>query len=164
MKNIKADYRIVVSPTKGEQILVERQFQASPGKWITVSKYMTADLAVAPKGRSYDWAAKLPPATILIRCTVCGWPLAENGEPGCSVESCSYRPPEGTTEYARIQERLKELAQGEESWNAFQDRVSGTMKVLNTQGMKEILGGEYVNGEFVKTDEEDAEKILPKEF
>ena len=43
------------------------------------------------------------------RCRVCGWTLAPAGVAGCSPDNCSYRPEFGSSEYYRIQERLKEL-------------------------------------------------------
>lgn len=45
------------------------------------------------------------------RCAVCDWPLAATVAEGCTIDSCSYRPYEGTPEYARIQERRLHLAQ-----------------------------------------------------
>lgn len=43
------------------------------------------------------------------RCDVCGWPLRERSEDGCTAGSCSYRPEVGSPEYMRIQERRKRL-------------------------------------------------------
>ena len=43
------------------------------------------------------------------RCEVCGWPLAASASEGCVPGNCSYRPPEGTDEYRRIQQRREAL-------------------------------------------------------
>lgn len=45
------------------------------------------------------------------RCQICEWPLAEKIEDGCTIDSCSYRPDEGSSEYYRIQDRRLRLAQ-----------------------------------------------------
>ncbi len=43
------------------------------------------------------------------RCAVCNWPLAASPEDGCVPGNCSYRPPEGSDEYRRLQERRRRL-------------------------------------------------------
>ena len=50
------------------------------------------------------------------RCSVCDWPLADSIEEGCTLDSCSYRPDEGSAEYYRIRDRRLRLA-------ALKDRV-----------------------------------------
>lgn len=46
---------------------------------------------------------------IVKRCKICDWPLAKTREEGCVEDSCSYRPPEGSSEWYRIQERRRSL-------------------------------------------------------
>lgn len=53
------DYRTQASATKGDQILVERQYQASPGVWVTTGKYLTASLGKVPK-KPEEWMRKVP--------------------------------------------------------------------------------------------------------
>lgn len=43
------------------------------------------------------------------RCLICGWPLQDGIEKGCTADSCSYRPPEGSVEYQRIKRRREAL-------------------------------------------------------
>lgn len=46
---------------------------------------------------------------IILRCPICDWPLAESREQGCVLGDYSYRPAEGSAEYARIQMRRREF-------------------------------------------------------
>jgi hypothetical protein len=45
----------------------------------------------------------------LQRCAVCDWPLAKNASDGCVAGNCSYRPPEGTDEFRRVEKRRRAL-------------------------------------------------------
>lgn len=47
------------------------------------------------------------------RCKICDWPLAKSAAEGCVENNCSYRPPEGSEEYRRIEQRRAMIAQGE---------------------------------------------------
>lgn len=47
------------------------------------------------------------------RCQVCDWPLAASIEDGCVPNNCSYRPEQGSEEYARISRRRRELEAAE---------------------------------------------------
>ncbi len=53
------DYRIQVTATKGEQLVVERQYQTSPNLWVTVAKYMTDNLSKLPK-KCQPWMLQVP--------------------------------------------------------------------------------------------------------
>jgi len=44
------------------------------------------------------------------RCQVCGWPLSVSMQHGCTKESCSYRPRDGSPEWYRLDARRKWLA------------------------------------------------------
>lgn len=52
-----------------------------------------------------------PPVVRPGRCAVCDWPLKATIEDGCTAESCSYCPEQGSDEWHRIQERRKALAE-----------------------------------------------------
>ena len=42
-------------------------------------------------------------------CQVCGWPLQGSATLGCVPGNCSYRPPDNTDEWYRIEDRRKRL-------------------------------------------------------
>lgn len=44
------------------------------------------------------------------RCQVCGWSLMPRMDEGCTPESCSMRPVEGSPEWYRLKERREWLA------------------------------------------------------
>lgn len=103
------DYRICVTGTRGEQLVVEKQYQAAPGQWVTSDKYLTNDINVVPtKQKRRPWMELVPAlfkSSEVLRCIICGFPLANSVDEGCVPGNCSYRPPHGSTEYARIQEK-----------------------------------------------------------
>lgn len=75
-----------------------------------------ADKVIAALGARFDLVERAP-ASILEeigapRCKICGWPLQPTIDKGCTEESCSYRPAEGSAEFYRIQARRAELAGG----------------------------------------------------
>lgn len=43
-------------------------------------------------------------------CPVCDWPLQATADQGCTRDSCSYRPDEGSPEFYRIRGRRLQLA------------------------------------------------------
>lgn len=45
------NYRVLVNATKGEQLVVERQYRTGPESWTTIDKYLTTNLAQLPKRR-----------------------------------------------------------------------------------------------------------------
>lgn len=111
VKEKLTDYRIQVTATRGEQLIVERQYQSSPDHWVTTGKYMTAEISRIPKNREH-WMEEVPSLfenSVVPRCPVCLFPLADKLEDGCVPGNCSYRPPEGSPEYYRIQARRREL-------------------------------------------------------
>lgn len=111
-------YRIQVTATKGEQMVVERQYEASINNWVTVGKYLTSNVQRLPK-QHQPWMEVVPAlfaCSTLPRCIICGWPLADRVEDGCVAGNCSYRPASGTAEEMRIRQRHAQLladAQGE---------------------------------------------------
>lgn len=116
------NYRIQVTATRGEQLVVERQYQASPGQWVTVSKYLTADINRLPK-KHEAWAEEVAAVfqnSVLPRCLICDFPLAATVEDGCVPGNCSYRPADGSPEYYRIEARRRALRA---SW----DQLDGTI-------------------------------------
>jgi hypothetical protein len=62
------------------------------------------------------------------RCPVCDWPLAATVAEGCVPGNCSYRPPEGTSEYQRIKERRKSLREIEAEVAALQPTLTDDIK------------------------------------
>jgi hypothetical protein len=56
------------------------------------------------------------------KCEVCGWPCAKDAASGCVPGNCSYRPPHGTGEYARIARRRKALAAAAEALTKLEAR------------------------------------------
>lgn len=135
-------YRIQVTATRGEQLVVERQYQASRDKWVTTGKYLTANIAVLPKHHS-DWMEMVPAMfadSKLPRCLICGWPLADRVEDGCVPGNCSYRPVEGTVEYERIQKRRAELRAG---WDQLDGAIMCDQPVTEEIDPETILPSEY---------------------
>lgn len=54
-------YRVLVTATKGEQLVVERQYANDnfPHDWMTTDKYLTADLRKLP-ARTRPWMTQVP--------------------------------------------------------------------------------------------------------
>lgn len=48
----------------------------------------------------------------IARCPICDWPLAADLSRGCVPGNCSYRPDEGSAEYARIKKRRDLIDRG----------------------------------------------------
>jgi hypothetical protein len=44
-----------------------------------------------------------------MQCKICDWPIHDSIDNGCTADSCSYRPFEGTKEYFRIERRKANL-------------------------------------------------------
>jgi hypothetical protein len=66
------------------------------------------------------------------RCPVCDWPLAESTEQGCTLDSCSYRPEEGSAEFYRIRDRrfrLEQLKARVKADNDLMDEIEASIEV-----------------------------------
>jgi hypothetical protein len=70
------------------------------------------------------------------RCRVCDWPLRERVQDGCTAASCSYRPEEGSAEYARIKARRAFLDRHAEFYAATTpaERTAYVMRLLAERG------------------------------
>ena len=117
-RNKMTDFRIQVTSTKGEQLVVERQFQVGPDTWQTIEKYLTTDLARIPKNHSkwMELALAMFKNPIVPRCLVCDFPLVDKVEEGCVPGNCSYRPALGTAEYTHIANRRAALLAAEDAY------------------------------------------------
>jgi len=158
-----ADYRVLVTATRGEQLVVERQYQASPNHWVTIDKYLTADINKLPKQHG-AWAEEVPALfkdSKVPRCLICDFPLASAIEDGCVPGNCSYRPPKGTAEYQRIQRRREELRA---EWDKLDDTILGDMPVCPQCGQrKTLLGGTCLCADCSGLNDKpiDPEQVLP---
>ena len=68
------------------------------------------------------------------RCPICDWPIVPIGEQGCTVDSCSYRPDEGSPEYYRTQGRRLALARLKDrvkADNDLMDEIEADLAVTN---------------------------------
>ena len=90
-----------------DRLEYDAQIAQHKNAYVTMAALMTAALYGQFTGneelkrlRDYLW-----PAT----CEICGWSLAKSADEGCVPGNCSYRPPEGTDEYRRIQKRREDL-------------------------------------------------------
>lgn len=75
------------------------------------------------------------------RCVRCGWPLRDDPEKGCVEGNCSYRPEDGSPEYAHLKTFVK-CAGCEDSYSTGCEACPGYPNdPPGTTGVEYVMGG-----------------------